>query len=339
LYTNRKRRVHAFPPEAKGHMRVAVTGAAGFIGSHLCEQLVAIGHHVVGLDNLDHFYDPATKRANLKMLKGDERFSWVEIDVRDRDALGSHLRGADAVVHLAARAGVRPSFDSPNAYVEANVHGTGVLLDVVSALGVPRLVFCSSSTVYGDGARTPFREHAELGTPKSPYAATKVAAEALCRAFAHQVPNIIILRLFSVYGPRQRPDLAFYKFAKCIAQGRPLPILGSTASYRDYTYVDDVVAGIVASLDIEEALAVFNLASGKPVTLEQMIVQLETALGRKANRRQLPPHPGDLFGTWGEITAARERLGYCPSWNLEAGVARFAEWFLAGPANPASAVA
>jgi UDP-glucuronate 4-epimerase len=313
-------------------MRVAVTGAAGFIGSRLCEQIVDLGHDVVGLDNLDDFYDPAMKRANLESLNGVERFEWAETDVRDRQALASDLAGADAVVHLAARAGVRPSFDAAAAYFEANVHGTGVLLDVISTLGIPRFVFASSSTVYGEGAEAPFREYGDLGVPKSPYAATKVAGEALCRAFAHRIPTITILRLFSVYGPRQRPDLAFHSFARCIIEGRPIPILGRTDSYRDYTFVDDVVGGIVAALDIDEPWAVFNLASGNPITLDQMILQLETALGQKVERRMLAPHPGDLFGTWGDVTAARERLGYNPSWSFDAGVERFAEWFLANAA-------
>lgn len=320
-------------------MRVAVTGAAGFIGSRLCEQIVELGHDVVGLDSLDDFYDPAMKRANLQTLNGAKGFSWFETDVRDRQALASDLAGADAVVHLAARAGVRPSFDAPGAYFEANVHGTGVLLDVVNALGIPRFVFASSSTVYGDGAEAPFRENGDLGVPKSPYAATKVAGEALCRAFAHRIPTITILRLFSVYGPRQRPDLAFQTFARCIIDGRPIPILGRTDSYRDYTYVDDVVGGIVAALDVEESWSVFNLASGNPITLEHMIVELGRAFDQTVKRQRLPAHPGDLFGTWGDITAARERLGYNPSWSFDEGVERFAEWFLANAHQLPSKVA
>src|SRR5215218_8504336 len=182
-------------------MRIAVTGAAGFIGSHLCERLVRDGCEVVGLDNFDRFYAPARKRRNLARLEGDDRFSFTELDVRDRQALESLLDGADAVVHLAARPGVRPSFEVPAEYAEANVTATTSLLDVMSSRGIPRLVFISSSSVYGEDAKTPFRETGDLGVPQSPYAATKVAGELLCRAFAHRLPSVVILRLFSVYGP------------------------------------------------------------------------------------------------------------------------------------------
>jgi UDP-glucuronate 4-epimerase len=193
---------------------------------------------------------------------------------------------------------------------------------------VPRLVFVSSSSVYGDGAESPFREDRDTGVPRSPYAATKVAGEAICRAFAHELPHIAVLRLFSVYGPRQRPDLAIQTFARCIRTGEPIPVLGSTESFRDYTYVDDIVTGISSCLDMDEAWALVNLGSGRPVTLEQMITCLEDAFGARAKRNVLPPHPGDLFGTWANIDAAAALLGFRPQWSFERGVERFAEWFL-----------
>ena len=309
-------------------MRVAVTGAAGFVGSHLCEHLVMDGHAVVGIDNFDDFYDPERKRENLARLYDDPRFTLVETDVCVRSLMRRALAGTDAVVHLAARAGVRPSFAASDLYVRANVTASARLLEMIAELRIPRLVFISSSTVYGEGVSAPFRESGELGVPKSPYAATKVAGEMLCRAFAHKVPNIAILRLFSVYGPRQRPDLAIYKFARCIESGKPIPVLGRTDSYRDYTYVDDIVDAIAAALELNEPWAVLNLGSGAPVTLEQMIVGLEYALSRKAQRRLLPPHPGDMFGTWADTSAAKRLLGFEPAWTFDKGVERFAEWFL-----------
>lgn len=314
-------------------MHVAITGAAGFVGSHLSERLVADGHSVVGIDNFDDFYDPIRKRRNVAGLLEGEGFTLAELDVRDRDALRPALAGADAVVHLAARAGVRPSFAAVDVYAQANIVAPVTLLELVSELEIPRLVFISSSTVYGEGAESPFREGGELGIPKSPYAATKVAGELLCQAFAHRIPSITILRLFSVYGPRQRPDLAIHKFARCIHAGEPIPVLGSTDSYRDYTYVDDVVAGIAAAVELNEPWTVLNIGSGSPVTLEEMISGLERVLGRRVGRRRLPPHPGDLFGTWAHTAEAERALGFRPRWTFERGVRRFGEWFLADEVN------
>jgi len=308
-------------------MRIAVTGAAGFIGSQLCETLLSAGHEVVGLDSFDDFYAPERKRRNLTAAGHDPRFWLVEGDAADQGPLTAALEGADAVVHLAARAGVRPSFEAPEAYVGANVVATAVLLEQMSAREIPRLIFISSSSVYGEGAESPFREDRDAGVPKSPYAATKVAGEALCRAYSHLIPHIVALRLFSVYGPRQRPDLAIQTFAKCITTGEPIPVLGSTDSFRDYTYVEDIIDGIVASLALDRPWALLNLGSGRPITLEEMITSLERAFGRQAERRVLPAHPGDLFGTWADTGAAEKALGYRPKWSFEQGVEGFARWF------------
>jgi UDP-glucuronate 4-epimerase len=310
-------------------VHVAVTGAAGFVGSHLSERLVAGGHSVAGIDNFDDFYDPIRKRGNLAGLLNGDGFTLFELDVRDREALRPALAGAEAVVHLAARAGVRPSFADVDAYAQANVVAPVTLLELMAELEVPRLVFASSSTVYGEGAENPFREDGELGVPKSPYAATKVAGEMLCRAYAHRIPSITILRMFSVYGPRQRPDLAIHKFARCIHDGEPIPVLGTTASYRDYTYVDDAVTGLAAAVELDEPWTVLNIGSGSPVRLEDMIRGLEHVLGRRVGRRMLPPHPGDLFGTWAHTGEAERVLGFRPRWTFERGVRRFGEWFLA----------
>jgi UDP-glucuronate 4-epimerase len=317
-------------------VRIAVTGAAGFIGSHLCERLLGGGHIVVGVDNFDDFYDPERKRRNVAALAGNPRFRLVEADVGDRDVMARVLAGIDGVVHLAARAGVRPSFAQPEVYARVNVSASATLLEVMSELRVPRLVFISSSTVYGDGAESPFREDGELGVPKSPYAATKVAGELLCRAFAHRIPSITILRLFSVYGPRQRPDLAIHKFARCILAGEPIPVLGTTESFRDYTYVDDAVSGIARAVEHDQPWTVLNLGGGSPVVLEEMISGLERSLGRTVGRRVLPPHPGDLFGTWADISSAGRVLGFQPTWSFERGVRRFVDWFLEDEANQTS---
>ena len=308
-------------------MRCVITGAAGFIGSQLTERLLSAGHEVVGIDSFDDFYDPARKERNLAEAFASPGFSLVRGDVGDSDPTGRALAGADAVVHLAARAGVRPSFDDPLTYLRANVAATATLIEELVRNDVPRFVFISSSSVYGDGADSPFREAGNTGVPRSPYAATKVAGEAMCRALADRIRHVAVLRLFSVYGPRQRPDLALQTFARCIAQGKPIPVLGTTDSFRDYTYVDDIVDGIEAALATDVDWTLLNLGSGSPVTLETMITQLEEALGSQAERNQLPPHPGDLFGTWADVSAAQKVLGFRPQWTFAQGVERFAEWF------------
>jgi UDP-glucuronate 4-epimerase len=308
-------------------VKYVVTGAAGFIGSHLAERLLAAGHEVVGIDSFDDFYAPERKERNLAGIADDDRFTLLRGDLIDPGLTRPALDGAEAVVHLAARAGVRPSFDDPLAYLRANVAATATLIEAVIAGEVPRFVFISSSSVYGDGAESPFREDGNTGIPRSPYAATKVAGEAMCRAFAHRIPHIAVLRLFSVYGPRQRPDLALQTFARCIASGQPIPVLGTTESFRDYTFVDDIVDGIQAVLTVDADWILLNLGSGRPVTLEDMIRQLEDALGAPAERELLPPHPGDLFGTWADISAAKSALGFNPQWSFAQGVERFTEWF------------
>ncbi|MGH2746787.1 MAG: NAD-dependent epimerase/dehydratase family protein [Actinomycetota bacterium] len=320
-------------------MRIAVTGAAGFIGSHLCEALVAFGHEVVGLDNFDDFYVPAQKRDNLLQLKTTAGFRLIELDIRDRGAVKGSLHGCGAVVHLAARAGVRLSFAHTSLYADVNVTGTAVVLEAVAELGIPRLVFGSSSSVYGEGASVPFCEDASLGRAASPYAATKVAGEMLCRNFASRIPRLAILRFFTVYGPRQRPDLAIHKFARLILADQSIPVYGSLESFRDYTFVDDIVGGVMASLELEEPLATINLGSGNPIRLDEMIRHLESALGRSARLDRQPPQEGDLYGTWADVSRARELLGYSPRWRFEDGAQRFAEWVVASTVETKTATA
>lgn len=310
-------------------MRIVVTGAAGFIGSHLCDRLVRDGYQVVGVDNFDDFYDGAVKRANLIHLLETSNFELSQADIRDPVAMQKSIEGSDAVIHLAARAGVRPSFARTSLYTDVNVTGTAVILETMSQLGIPRLIFGSSSSVYGRGAETPFREDGGLGEAASPYAATKVAGEMLCRNYSSRIESITALRFFTVYGPRQRPDLAIHKFARLILADQPIPVFGSLESFRDYTFVEDIVDGIVRALDVDDAYLTLNLGSGNPITLKDMIDRLEVALGRPARREMMPAQEGDLYGTWADVTEARRVLGYQPRWTFEEGSKHFADWMLA----------
>lgn len=310
-------------------MKIAVTGAAGFIGSHLVAELLARGHTVKGCDQFDPFYSRATKERNLSSALNHPRFSFFESDVRDVEAVTALVRDCECCIHLAAKAGVRPSFSAPGEYADVNVVGTARLLEAAASEGVAKLVFASSSSVYGEGAPVPFREAAELGIPLSPYASTKVAGENLLRNFAQSFETTVVLRLFTVYGPRQRPDLAIHKFARIIVEDEEIPVFGDTGSARDYTYVDDIIEGICRSLDWSEGFGIFNLGAGNPVTLDGMIEALERSLGRTARRRCLPAQRGDMQSTWADIGKARSALGYQPAISFEEGVDRFCEWFRA----------
>jgi UDP-glucuronate 4-epimerase len=316
-------------------MHVLVTGAAGFIGSHLCERLLADGHAVVGLDNLDPFYDPARKQANLRLLSeaGGARFHFVQADLRDRAALARAVVGADAVVHLAALAGVRPSIERPLDYAEVNITGTTALLEAMRGAGVRRLVFGSSSSVYGNLPTVPFREDARVDRPISPYAASKRAGELLCHTWHHlHGLSVACLRFFTVYGPRQRPDLAIAKFTDLIARGQPLPFYGDGTASRDYTYVADIVDGIVRTLAWTAAATpqfdLINLGNSAPVDLSTLVATIEQAVGRPAELQRLPMQPGDVERTFADIAKARTLLGWAPSTPLADGIAQQVTWTL-----------
>jgi UDP-glucuronate 4-epimerase len=309
-------------------MRVAVTGGAGFIGSHLVERLVEEGHTAVIIDSFDDFYEPSQKLVNISNVMRGRSCFLAAVDIRDIDAVRTAISGCDAVVHLAAKAGVRPSFERPRLYADTNVTGTRAVLHAASEVGVPRFVFASSSSVYGDGSEPPFSEDGGLGVPKSPYASTKVEGERLCRSFERRFDHIAVLRFFSVYGPRQRPDLALHKFAACARDDKPIPVFGSLDSFRDYTFVSDIVSGVVAALAVEDPWLVANLGSGSPVTLGRMIDEVERVMGTEVERRELPAHDGDLHGTAARIDFARDRLGYAPSKTFEQGVDEFINWFM-----------
>ena len=308
--------------------RIVVTGGAGFIGSHLCEALLRAGHFVVALDNFDDFYDPAVKRHNLGAALKAERFDLIEGDIRRPEdvqlALGD---GADVVVHLAARAGVRPSIEQPLLYEEVNIRGTNVLLEACRHIPRCRFIFGSSSSVYGNNEKIPFAEADDVDSPISPYAATKRAGELLCRTYHHLYGmSITCLRFFTVYGPRQRPDLAIHKFARFIESGQPIPVYGDGSMMRDYTFIDDIIDGVMRAIERCNGFAIYNLGESQPVSLNDLIAALENALGRKAKIERLPLQPGDVNRTFADVTLARRELGYEPKTTLDLGLTRFVEW-------------
>jgi len=308
--------------------KIVVTGGAGFIGSHLCEALLARDHRVTVLDSFDSFYDPAVKRRNIETISKDDRFSLVEGDIRDPKAVDQALAGATIVVHLAARAGVRPSIEQPLVYQDVNVNGTVVLLEACKKHGLDKFVFGSSSSVYGNNKKTPFAESDFVDHPISPYAATKRAGELIAHTYHHLYAfDVICLRFFTVYGPRQRPDLAIHKFARLIAAGKPIPVFGDGSMMRDFTYIDDIVDGILRSIDRAKGYQIYNLGESQPVALGDLIGLLEDAMGKKAIIDRQPLQPGDVERTFADVTRAREELGYHPTTDMRQGLEKFVEWF------------
>lgn len=312
-------------------MRILVTGGAGFIGSTLVDRLLAEGHEVVALDNFDSFYPEVVKRSNIESAAGFPRFRLVEADICDSEPVHDLVRGfhPEAIVHLAARAGVRPSIEQPALYSRVNVQGTVHLLEAACQLKpLPKFVYASSSSVYGDRGNPPFREDDRVDFPVSPYAATKKACELLAHTFhhLHGLP-VTGLRFFTAYGPRNRPDLAIAKFARLIERGEPLPMFGDGSTSRDYTYVDDIVDGVVRAIERCESHHIYNLGNSSPMTLKAMIALLADALGRQPIIHQKPEQPGDVRMTCADISRAERELGYRPSTPFPVGIQRFAEWF------------
>lgn len=310
-------------------MKATVTGAAGFIGSHLTERLLKDGWTVVGVDSFDAFYDPAIKRRNIAASLSHPAFRLIEADIRDRAAMERAVEpGTDVIVHLAARAGVRPSIAEPALYADVNINGTVTLLEAARERGVPKFVFASSSSVYGNNRKVPFSEDDNVDFPISPYAATKKAGELICHTY-HHLHGIAIncLRFFTVYGPRQRPDLAIHKFARLIEDGKPIPVYGDGTMMRDFTYIDDILNGIVAAMERCTGYEIYNLGESRPIALRELITELEHALGKKAVRQQLPLQPGDVDRTYADVSKAKSRLGYRPSTDIRTGLARFVAWF------------
>lgn len=314
-------------------MRILVTGAAGFIGSHTCEALLRRGDDVVGLDNFDPFYAREIKERNLSDVRaasGAERFSFLEADLcAAADLDKAFAQGPfDVVVHLAARAGVRPSIDDPAGYVRSNVEATALLLQACRARGISRVVFASSSSVYGADSTPPFAEGARADRPVSPYAATKRAGELLCHTYSHLYGmDITCLRFFTVYGPRQRPEMAIHKFATRMVRGQSIPIFGDGGSSRDYTFVEDILQGVLAAIDRPAGFAVYNLGGDHETRLSELIDLLGEALGVAPTLERLPEAPGDVPMTSADLTLARQDLGYAPQVPMREGIHRFADWF------------
>jgi UDP-glucuronate 4-epimerase len=322
---------------SKQTQRVLLTGGAGFIGSHVAEALLRQGAELTIVDDLDDFYSPNWKRANLDEIRRAGDFQFLQADICDPVLLRKLFTEMrfDALVHLAARAGVRPSLEHPRLYERVNVAGTLNLLDLCREFGVSKILFGSSSSVYGVSSHIPFSEGQTDLRPISPYAATKIAGELLCCTYAHLYRlSIVCLRFFTVYGPRQRPDLAIHKFTSQIESGKPIRLYGDGNSGRDYTYVDDIVAGVLGALeylsrDGTALFEVFNLGNSHPVKLAEMVAALERATGRTAKYSHEPDQPGDVPLTWADISKASRLLGYKPITSFDEGLQRFVSWYRA----------
>jgi UDP-glucuronate 4-epimerase len=311
---------------------ILITGGAGFIGSHLVDRLLSEGDWQVSVvDDFNDFYDPAIKRANVRRHEKDSNYRLFEADIRDQAALKEifQAQAFSCIVHLAARAGVRPSLAQPLLYTETNINGTLNLLELAREHDIKQFVFGSSSSVYGINAKVPFSEDDPIRQPISPYAATKAAGELICHTYTHLYGmRCVCLRFFTVYGPSQRPDLAIHKFARLIAEGRSIPVFGDGTTRRDYTFIDDIIAGVRAAIEYAGTdYEVINLGESRTVELRELISLLEKELGATAKIDRQPLQPGDVPQTFADITKARQLLGYDPQTQIEEGIRKFIEWF------------
>jgi len=309
---------------------ILITGGAGFIGSHLTEALVRDGREVVVLDNFDDFYLPDVKRRNLEPMKGRPGFILVEGDIRDEAIVEKVFatHPISVVVHLAARAGVRPSIEQPVLYADVNVTGTSVLLEACRRHGIAKFIFGSSSSVYGNNSKLPFSEKDEVDRPISPYAATKRAGELLCATY-HELYrlNIFALRFFTVYGPRQRPEMAIHKFTRLIDRGLPVPRFGDGSTRRDYTYISDIVNGVLRAIERVQGFEIINLGGSVTTRLDELIGHLERHLNQKAIVESEPAQPGDVVATYADVEKARRLLGFEPEVRPDEGIGRFVDWY------------
>jgi UDP-glucuronate 4-epimerase len=311
-------------------MRILVTGGAGFIGSHLVEKLLAADHEVVILDDFNDFYDPQIKQANIAGFAKD--VTVCHVDLRENDSVRTVFgrEKIDTIVHLAARAGVRPSIQHPRLYYDTNVIGTLHLLEAARVTGIERFIFASSSSVYGASKSIPFSEEEHLTQTLSPYGATKIGGEFLCSTYSHLYQmRVVALRYFTVYGPRQRPDLAIHQFTRRIYAGQPIDQFGDGSTQRDYTYIDDIIQGTMAALDYNgPRYDMFNLGESQTIQLRDLILAIENAVGKKAKINCLPEQQGDMPRTYADISKAKKLLGYNPKTKLSEGLPKFVEWFL-----------
>ena len=309
-----------------------ITGAAGFIGSHLVDKLLSSQDcNIIGVDNFDKFYDESIKRDNIKKHIESSDYKLYEADITDADALREIFKNNEIthIIHLAAKAGVRPSLENPFAYIQTNIVGTGNLLELAREFGVKKIVFGSSSSVYGSRTDGPFNEEMKIDKPISPYAATKAANEQMCYTYSHLYGiNVTCLRFFTVYGPRQRPDLAIHKFSKLINQGKSIPVFGDGTTKRDYTFVDDIIQGILAAIEyVKTPFEIFNLGESNTVELNYLIKLLEENINKKAVIERQELQPGDVPLTFADTAKARKLLGYNPTTPIEEGIKKFTLWF------------
>jgi UDP-glucuronate 4-epimerase len=309
-------------------MRILVTGGAGFIGSSLSDRLLTLGHEVVCLDDFNDFYDPALKRANVAQALSHPRYALVEGDILDAALLDRVFAAPfDAVAHLAAYAGVRPSIENPALYQRVNVEGTLALLERCRAAGTPKFVFASSSSVYGGRTDVPFRETDDVSRPISPYAATKLCGEVLCHTYHHLFGTAVhCLRFFTVYGPRQRPEMAIHLFASAMREGRPVRLFGDGGSSRDYTYIDDIVDGVIASIERCAGFEILNLGGSSATSLTRLVELVARRLGATPRIERLPDQPGDVPVTFADVAKAARVLGYAPRVGIEEGIGLFCDW-------------
>ncbi len=311
-------------------MKILVTGAAGFIGSHACEHFIRLNYNVIGIDNFDTFYPVKFKNSNLVELRGNKQFQFYEGDIRNKTILNEIFSSnqIDVVIHLAAKAGVRPSIESISEYYDVNVMGTVSLLESMKAHDVKKMLFASSSSVYGNNPKVPFSESDNVDNPISPYASTKKSGELLCHVYSHLYGfDITCLRFFTVFGPRQRPDLAIHKFTRLIDNGKSIPFYGDGSTARDYTYIEDIVNGINCALNHLNGYCIYNLGESKVINLKTLVATIENVLNKKAIFNQLPFQPGDVKITYADVSKAKEEIGYNPKYDIETGITKFVEWY------------
>ena len=311
-------------------MNILVTGAAGFIGSHVCEHFIRQKHEVIGIDNFDNFYSRNIKNLNLEKLLSERKFKFCECDIRDKESLNSIFSNnmIDIVIHLAAKAGVRPSIESISEYYDVNVNGTVNLLESMRNFSVSKMLFASSSSIYGNNEKVPFSENDRVDNPISPYASTKKSGELLCHVYSHLYHfDITCLRFFTVFGPRQRPDLAIHKFTRLIDEALPVPFYGDGSTSRDYTYIDDIVNGIDCALKAIKGYHIYNLGESTVINLKTLVETIEKLLRKKAVLNVLPLQPGDVNSTYADISRAQQEIGYAPKTHIESGIREFIKWY------------
>lgn len=311
-------------------MKIVVTGGAGFIGSHLSERLLLEGHEVICIDNFDAFYSPKIKRNNIAKMLTHDRFLLIEGDIRDRESIERLLpENVNAIVHLAAKAGIRPSMADPVAYQETNVMGTQNLLEIAKERNIGQFIFASSSSVYGNNANVPWSESDYVLKPISPYASSKISGELLGHVYSHLYDiRFIALRFFTVYGPRQRPDLAIHKFYDLLRQDKVITLYGDGSTRRDYTYVDDIVQGVVGAIHYKDSMyEIINLGNNVTVTLNELVETLEDVSNKTFSKHYTGEQPGDVKQTWAKLDKAKKMLNYSPQYDLKKGLSSFIEWY------------